>query len=130
MNFWKRLKYWQKGMILNLSLILIWIFLGPRFVNGFAFELLSYFITAYFLIILIISLRIKKFKDKLIFSYSAFSLLIAFSIFLIFIEIDRETITLFLSLMGIPLFTGFVTTLIGLIIEKLKNHRQVGSKHK
>ena len=120
MKFWKRLRYWQKGIILNLFLIFIWIFFAPHFVTGFAFELLSQFIMAYFLIILIISLKIKKFKDKLIFSYSAFSLLIAFSIFLIFIEINRESITLFLLLITVPLFIGFVATLIVFIIRKFQ----------
>ena len=113
-----KLNLFVKGLLINLFMIFVWIFALPRFVEGFVFELLSYFLIIYTVIILIISLKIDTFTEKTIFSYSSFSILIGFSMFLLIISFNNESFVLFLILILAPITISSISKLINKVFKK------------
>ena len=101
-----------RGFLINILAVFIWIFILPGFVQGFVFELLSYFLGFYVIIIIIMSLKVEGFKDKIIFSYSSFSILIVFSIFLLTINFDNESLIIFPILLTMPIVISIISVLI------------------
>lgn len=106
-----------RGLLINLFMIFIWIFILPRFVEGFVFELLSYFLIIYVIIILILSLKIDTFIEKTIFSYSSFSILIVFSIFLLVISFNNESFILFLIFILAPIVISSISKLVNKVFK-------------